>query len=147
MNRGMAGRIVAPMDWADYLIWRTGGAVEPMVYSHVHLSGPNFGRIFSTSNRASPAGWNWPTATAAVPGRQPRPSAGPASAIAGNRGAACAMKTGRRCWWRSFPRRPADSSASRRTAVVAGGDGLAAAGVAGGSRSTSATGLRWGLYG
>jgi hypothetical protein len=37
VKRHTAGRIVAPMDWADYLIWRTGGAVEPMVYSHVHL--------------------------------------------------------------------------------------------------------------
>lgn len=35
----VSGRLYAPMDWADYLIWRTGGAVEPMVYSHVHLTG------------------------------------------------------------------------------------------------------------
>ena len=42
----ITGRIYAPMDWADYLIWRTGGAVEPMVYSHVHLTGRDAWRDF-----------------------------------------------------------------------------------------------------
>lgn len=44
--RGTAGRIYAPIDWADYLIWKTRGAVEPLVYSHVHLSGPGTWRDF-----------------------------------------------------------------------------------------------------
>ncbi len=31
------GRIYAPMDWADYLVYRTDGSVEPLVHCHVHL--------------------------------------------------------------------------------------------------------------
>jgi len=46
VRRGAAGRMFAPMDWADYLVWRTGGAVEPMVYSHVHLTGREVWRDF-----------------------------------------------------------------------------------------------------
>jgi len=45
-DRQIAGRIVAPMDWADYLIWRTGSAVEPLVYSHVHLTGADLWQDF-----------------------------------------------------------------------------------------------------
>jgi hypothetical protein len=37
-RRGLAGNIAAPMDWADYLIWKTEGRVKPLVYSHVHLT-------------------------------------------------------------------------------------------------------------
>jgi hypothetical protein len=37
-RRGLAGNIAAPMDWADYLIWKTNGRVKPLVYSHVHLT-------------------------------------------------------------------------------------------------------------
>jgi hypothetical protein len=37
-RRGLAGNIAAPMDWADYLIWKTDGRVKPLVYSHVHLT-------------------------------------------------------------------------------------------------------------
>jgi hypothetical protein len=44
------------MDWADYLIWRTGGAVEPLVYTHVHLSGPNLWEDFLHVQSAE-AGW------------------------------------------------------------------------------------------
>ncbi|MGD0898710.1 MAG: hypothetical protein ABR915_12810 [Thermoguttaceae bacterium] len=55
-SRGITGRIVAPMDWADYLIWRTGGAVEPLVYTHVHLSGPNLWEDFLHVQSAE-AGW------------------------------------------------------------------------------------------
>jgi hypothetical protein len=53
---GITGRIVAPMDWADYLIWRTGGAVEPMVYSHVHLIGPDLWDDFRHIESGK-AGW------------------------------------------------------------------------------------------
>ncbi len=44
--RGIRGRIYAPMDWADYLIWRSGGDVQPLVYSHVHLIGADVWRDF-----------------------------------------------------------------------------------------------------
>ncbi|MCI0357247.1 MAG: hypothetical protein L0211_02020, partial [Planctomycetaceae bacterium] len=37
-RRGLAGNIAAPMDWADYLIWKTEGRLKPLVYSHVHLA-------------------------------------------------------------------------------------------------------------
>jgi hypothetical protein len=36
-RRGLEGRIFAPMDWADYLVFKTHGAVQPLVHSHVHL--------------------------------------------------------------------------------------------------------------
>lgn len=55
-GRNLTGRFCSPMDWADYLTWRTHGALEPMVYSHVHLvDGPtwqDFHRI-----RRLDAGW------------------------------------------------------------------------------------------
>jgi hypothetical protein len=37
-RRDLAGNIAAPMDWADYLVWKTAGRVKPLVYSHVHLA-------------------------------------------------------------------------------------------------------------
>jgi len=53
---GITGRIVAPMDWADYVIWQTDGAVEPLVYSHVHLSGPSLWDDFRHIESGE-AGW------------------------------------------------------------------------------------------
>ncbi|MDX1946322.1 MAG: hypothetical protein SFU86_13055 [Pirellulaceae bacterium] len=38
VRRGLAGPIAAPMDWADYLVFRTDGQLRPLVYSHVHLT-------------------------------------------------------------------------------------------------------------
>jgi hypothetical protein len=37
-RRGLSGNIAAPMDWADFLIWKTDGRLAPLVYSHVHLT-------------------------------------------------------------------------------------------------------------
>jgi hypothetical protein len=37
-RRDLAGNIAAPMDWADYLVWKTDGRLKPLVYSHVHLT-------------------------------------------------------------------------------------------------------------
>lgn len=45
------GRITAPMDWADYLIWRTRGAVEPLVHSHVHVVSPAVWQDFLAVDR------------------------------------------------------------------------------------------------
>lgn len=39
-RRGLAGKVAAPMDWADYLVWKTDGRLRPLVYSHVHLTDP-----------------------------------------------------------------------------------------------------------
>lgn len=36
----VAGRMFAPLEWSDYLLWRRGTAIEPLVYCHVHLAGP-----------------------------------------------------------------------------------------------------------
>ena len=46
VDRGLGGRIFAPMDWADYLVWQTGGAVEPLVNAHVHLTSPEVWQDF-----------------------------------------------------------------------------------------------------
>ncbi len=56
VSEGITARIVAPMDWADYLIWRSGGAVEPMVYTHVHLSNPGLWNDFRHIESGK-AGW------------------------------------------------------------------------------------------
>ncbi len=40
------GRVFTPLDWADYLIWKSDARVEPMVYSHVHLTGGALWRDF-----------------------------------------------------------------------------------------------------
>lgn len=37
VRRDLAGAIAAPMDWADFLVWKTGGKLKPLVHSHVHL--------------------------------------------------------------------------------------------------------------
>ncbi len=36
-RRGLEGKLFAPMDWADYLVWQTNGKVRPLVHSHVHM--------------------------------------------------------------------------------------------------------------
>lgn len=33
----VTGPLFAPMDWADYLLWRNGGHVRPLVFTHVHF--------------------------------------------------------------------------------------------------------------
>jgi hypothetical protein len=52
----VSGPMFAPMDWADYLIWRTHGAVEPLVFSHVHLTEPDLWSDFRRI-RGADAGW------------------------------------------------------------------------------------------
>lgn len=39
-RRGLAGTIAAPPDWADFLVWKTSGALRPLVHNHVHLASP-----------------------------------------------------------------------------------------------------------
>jgi hypothetical protein len=38
VRRDLSGTIAAPMDWADFLVWKTAGQMKPLVYSHVHLA-------------------------------------------------------------------------------------------------------------
>ena len=46
----LTGNFASPMDWADYLIWTSGGKLQPLIYGHVHLSRPqtfdDFRKIF-----------------------------------------------------------------------------------------------------
>ncbi|HZZ70612.1 MAG TPA: hypothetical protein VFE24_00045 [Pirellulales bacterium] len=37
-QKGITGRVFAPLDWADYFVWKTHAAVQPLIYSHVHLA-------------------------------------------------------------------------------------------------------------
>jgi len=37
-TENVAGNIYAPLDWADYVVWKSQGAVRPLVHSHVHLA-------------------------------------------------------------------------------------------------------------
>jgi hypothetical protein len=39
-QRGLKGRFFAPMDWADFIVWKSHGRVQPLVHSHVHLASP-----------------------------------------------------------------------------------------------------------
>ena len=43
---GISGRVFAPMDWADYLIYYTDEAVRPLIFSHVHLTHPDVMRDY-----------------------------------------------------------------------------------------------------
>jgi hypothetical protein len=38
IRRNLKGAIATPMDWADYLIWKSDGRLKPLVHSHVHLT-------------------------------------------------------------------------------------------------------------
>jgi hypothetical protein len=40
VRRNLSGTIAAPLDWADFLVWKTDGRLRPLVYSHVHLAEP-----------------------------------------------------------------------------------------------------------
>jgi hypothetical protein len=40
VRRQLTGKLFAPMDWADYFIWKTNDRVKPLVYTHVHLLTP-----------------------------------------------------------------------------------------------------------
>ncbi|MEX2176253.1 MAG: hypothetical protein WD872_17965 [Pirellulaceae bacterium] len=37
-RRGLEGKIAAPPDWADYLVWKTDGRLRPLDFSHGHLT-------------------------------------------------------------------------------------------------------------
>ncbi|HUE72610.1 MAG TPA: hypothetical protein VMP01_17120 [Pirellulaceae bacterium] len=34
----LSGKVAAPMDWADYLIYTSQGRLKPLIYGHIHLS-------------------------------------------------------------------------------------------------------------
>ena len=55
-QRGLTGRIMSPLDWGGYLIWHTQGAIQPMVYSQVHLQQPKLRDDFLCISRGDS---NW----------------------------------------------------------------------------------------
>jgi hypothetical protein len=46
VRRNLSGTIAAPMDWADFLVWKTDGRIKPLVHSHVHLTEINTWRDY-----------------------------------------------------------------------------------------------------
>ena len=36
-QQGDKGNLICPLDWADYILWKSGISLRPLVYSHVHL--------------------------------------------------------------------------------------------------------------
>jgi hypothetical protein len=38
LRRNLTGKIAAPMDWGDFLVWKSSGRLQPLVHSHVHLT-------------------------------------------------------------------------------------------------------------
>jgi hypothetical protein len=50
-----SGRFFSRMDWGDYLLWRTHGALQPMVYSHVHNVPPVVWSDYEELAAGSPA--------------------------------------------------------------------------------------------
>jgi hypothetical protein len=55
VRRELAGRIAAPMDWADFLVWKTDGRLKPLVHSHVHLLPPATWRDYEAIFRGDAA--------------------------------------------------------------------------------------------
>ena len=49
--RELGGNTFCPLDWGDYLIWRTQGAIKPMVFSHVHLVQPQIWQDYLLLNQ------------------------------------------------------------------------------------------------
>ena len=52
VRRGLSGTLAAPLDWADYLVWKSEGRLRPMVHSHVHLTDEATWRDYQTVFRA-----------------------------------------------------------------------------------------------
>ncbi len=38
LRRNLSGNFAAPMDWSDYLVWKTNARLKPMIYGHIHLA-------------------------------------------------------------------------------------------------------------
>jgi hypothetical protein len=38
VRRDLTGNFAAPLDWSDYVIWKTAARMKPLVYGHVHLA-------------------------------------------------------------------------------------------------------------
>jgi hypothetical protein len=56
LRRNLEGTIAAPLDWADFLVWKTEGRLKPLVHGHVHLADPETWRDYETIFRGDE---NW----------------------------------------------------------------------------------------
>lgn len=56
VRRGLQGTLAAPLDWADYLVWKSTGRLRPMIHSHVHLTDEATWRDYEIIFRAQ-EGW------------------------------------------------------------------------------------------
>ena len=56
LRRHAIGRVYCPLDWGDYLIWRSREAIQPLVFSHVHLVNH---RTWNDYRRIGSGDWNW----------------------------------------------------------------------------------------
>jgi hypothetical protein len=56
VRRGLSGNIATPLDWADFLVWKTDGRLKPLVHSHVHLSALNTWQSYENIFRGD-EGW------------------------------------------------------------------------------------------
>lgn len=54
---GISGTVFAPMKWADYLLWHSGNAVQPLVAAHVHLVADGVWADYQSLSRGAD---NWP---------------------------------------------------------------------------------------
>ncbi len=55
-RRAAAGKFFAPMDWSDYLVWRSDAQLKPLIYSHVHLADPqvwnDYAKVFVADGKS-----------------------------------------------------------------------------------------------
>lgn len=58
VRMNLSGNLIAPMDWGDYLLMRTGGKLRPMVATHVHLVSPD---VWSDYQKVFQGDPNWLT--------------------------------------------------------------------------------------
>jgi hypothetical protein len=57
VRRGLSGTLAAPLDWADFLVFKSAERLQPMVDSHVHLTDEATWRDYETIFRGLP---EWP---------------------------------------------------------------------------------------
>jgi len=55
-RRSAEGKFFAPMDWADYFMWRTDARTQPLMYSHIHLASPqvwdDYAKIYAADGKS-----------------------------------------------------------------------------------------------
>lgn len=51
IRRDLSGKFASPLDWADYLVWKSEARLRPMIYGHIHLASfetfQNYQKIYS----------------------------------------------------------------------------------------------------